>query len=309
MAVAEVHSAEEGWKMATKIWQKNLDVILYKHQDKILNNYKGENRGKLVGERSLPGTGLQAMDKNPCPTCPREWDWLREFKCPEYLQNELTNRDMWIQRIENGQDNINLDIYQIEIRQLPFIGYYKNNEYIVTSEQHTMYSFFEHFRKNLNNFREGAFSSFGGGITDNDNEKWLSNNPLGAVCQFNGLLLPAIGNNFLNLDDASVVCSNYWGNQNTHELGWIFSTLRTRWYDRKHPVSGHRAFYIKRIIKSGKTYYILSIRGADRLTTKADNLVGERAFESADGFWEEIRSGILEYLANNNANHGLTIKR
>ena len=50
MAVAEVHSAEEGWKMATKIWQKNLDAILYKHRDKILNNYKGENKGKLVGD-------------------------------------------------------------------------------------------------------------------------------------------------------------------------------------------------------------------------------------------------------------------
>jgi hypothetical protein len=38
--------------MATKIWQKNKDAILYKHRDKILNNYKGEDRDKF-SEKSI----------------------------------------------------------------------------------------------------------------------------------------------------------------------------------------------------------------------------------------------------------------
>ena len=43
-------AAKEGLKMATKIWQKNKDAILYKHRDKILHNYKGLNQGKVVGD-------------------------------------------------------------------------------------------------------------------------------------------------------------------------------------------------------------------------------------------------------------------
>ena len=293
--------AKEEWKMGTKIWQKNKGAILYKHQDKILNNYKGENKGRILGD--VVGEVSLKAGIEPCPNCPREWDWLRNFECPEWIVRKLQTRAMNVQTIEQGLGDINLDRYVVRIYQFPL----KNTR--TEGSRYSMKEFFDCFRTHLNQFRDGADSSFSGGITSQDNEIWMSSNPLGAVCQFNGLLwLPdGFGMEVFNGDDASVVCSNYW--DTATELGWIFSTLRTP-YDFHHPVSGNRTFLIKKKVTGYENYCDLIIQGADRLGTGDDYIVNsmftDLVFRKADGFWEDIVSGIIEFI---NDRGGLAEKR
>ena len=175
-----------------------------------------------------------------------------------------------IQTLEDAAGTIvNMDYFPVKVNSLP------NN---MTPEQ-----FLSHIRLNINSFINTDLSSFSTEKQVNtgfdETANWQSDNPVGSVIHID-----------IPIDQGSVIVTY---NDNSK---WRFSTIKTP-SDALHPVSGTREFGFKQALDGSYTFYT---RGVDRITTRLNELIGERkTFDGADGLWKSFQEKIFQYVQNN----------
>lgn len=182
--------------------------------------------------------------------------------------------------------SINLDYFTTTITQMPI-----NPN---TGQPWSPDAFFQHLRKNINDFVDTNNSEFI--PIAGDEQLWLSNNPVPA----------AIHINIFGPDNGSVICAQ------SEACCWIFSTVKAPLhpdFDCFHPVSGNRQFgYTLHSDGSMEIY----TRGVDRffsptagpfsssyaLEELAGYLLEKAAFTGADALWDSFQNGIKDYVSN-----------
>lgn len=207
----------------------------------------------------------------------------------------------FIQEIDqHGIGPINLDYYPLLVERLPFA---KFGQFV--DPRSTLH----YIRTRFDDFLPSNQTGFEPYETE-DQEKWESDDYLGAVMTFN--LRHLMSSDSVNLEDAPVIVSKEWSQ------GWRFSTCWTG-ADNWHPVSGHREFGIKEF---GDRSYIFYIKGADRQTKSPKNILGNFVqdiaslvnikeipdtpvpklipdiFEEGDNLWRKFRRNICDYINN-----------
>lgn len=219
----------------------------------------------------------------PCTELSK-WQQLANYQIPLSVKNRVNQINSQAGLFDSaslqsiftgGGPSLNMDYFAVKINTLP------NKP--GTSQQYTPSEFFDHFRKNINNFVYG--SSFtpvvNGGYNINDTALWNSSNPLGALIHIE---IP--GNN------GTVICSEFNNQQ------WIFTTVDIPW-DDQHPVSGNRRFgyYME-----GGAMYVYA-RGVDRFTFNFLNYSATWfaegiGFNKADELWSSFQTKISQFVNN-----------
>lgn len=228
----------------------------------------------------------------PVPPFPglRDWENLISFR-PSTLvqaamnarfQPPLFPRPRILHAIEDGFGPVNLDYYPVRVSRLPTSG--------GTPMQAP--ELLEQVRRNLNDFvkRQPDGCEFNLYEPLIDTTAWL---PLFLPIGIEGAVLSIdINLLHLNAEDGAVVLSE---SATDH---WTFSTLWTP-SDLDHPVSGNRRFGFSPVPGTGEL--IFYTRGADRVTTSGNNLIGQEMFEGADRLWTSFQERVAAFV---NANGG-----
>jgi hypothetical protein len=224
----------------------------------------------------------------PTPPFPglKDWGNLIGFRPPAVTQFGVNTRfaggilpPRACHAIEDGLGAVNLDFYPIRVSVMPVSGG-------VTMQPTELLEF---VRRNLNNFIDrspngATFSTYEPLI---DDPLWV---PLFLQTGFVGAVLSIDIITFgINPDDGSVVLSEIAPDR------WTFSTLRTP-NDLNHPVSGNRQFGFSPGVAGEFIFYT---RGADRLTTFIDELIGERVFAGGDNLWRSFQRRFAMFVNNN----------
>ncbi|CAA9377131.1 MAG: hypothetical protein AVDCRST_MAG93-8906 [uncultured Chloroflexia bacterium] len=138
---------------------------------------------------------------------------------------------------------------------------------------------------NLSEFFDTRYAEFSP-YDEIEGNKW-SYSPLTTVGHFDM-------NGWLNLDDGSVVCSEFAPDH------WIFSTLWTP-DDQDHPVSGNRefGFFVPENPSGGDPYYVFYTRGADRPTGLLDYAVSNTIFAAAHSLWTSFQVKLTLFIDKN----------
>lgn len=146
---------------------------------------------------------------------------------------------------------------------------------------------FENVRKNLQILLDPSISSFRP-YSDDDEDKWISNDPLNSVMVFD--IGGDVNNPFVNFEDAAVIATS------KTPSSWIFTTISSP-DDAEHPVSGNRMFGMT---DNGDGTFTFFTKGADVLTGPLDESLGDpKAFTEADKLWESFRTKLVEFIENN----------
>jgi len=216
----------------------------------------------------------------------KPWKDLIKFRIPDNLLTELANREVGEEQTIEGAlgDQVNLDYYTVQITELP--NGVKNGGEL-----------FEYIRKNLATFLDTKTEFAGYNSGGSDWKKWQSDNPLGAIMSFDAIFEdPWFGTKW-NLDDASVMTSSYFKDDNGGF--WTFSTLHTVG-DGYHPIGGTRQFGLSSTTTNGVTSYMFYIRASDRAYDLATNVFGgqETVFTSAEVTWNAVCMNIFLYVNN-----------
>ncbi len=232
-----------------------------------------------------------AIITTPIPPFPalKDWENLISFRPPAAIQFGVNERFSSIvlpnrvcHAIEDGLGPINLDYYPIRISAMPVSG----------DRMMTGVELLEFIRRNLNIFVD---SSPDGAIFNPydpliDAPLWLppflQSGFIGAVISIDIVV------SIINLEDGSVVLSEIAPDR------WIFSTIRTP-DDLNHPVSGNRQFGFFPSVAGEFVFYV---RGADRLTTFIDEILGETVFAGANNLWLSFQRRVAAFV---NGNGGL----
>ncbi|HTE09472.1 MAG TPA: RHS repeat-associated core domain-containing protein, partial [Chitinophagaceae bacterium] len=205
------------------------------------------------------------------------WKDLLNFKVPLKLIEGTKGRDVGaiVQDINNATGaNTNFDYYTVQINKLP-LGIDNGGE------------LFEKIRKNIGYFMDEN-TEFGG-YSNNDRKKWESSNPLGSVMSFDAKFTPLK----LNFDDASVITSSYYKN---NEGGfWTFSTITSNG-DGYHPISGTRQFGVSTIQGNNGISYLFYIRATDRARGGMEAMLQKTVFESAEATWKTVCASVAGYV-------------
>jgi hypothetical protein len=252
--------------------QRKAELYAKKREETKLNQIKIDADNKIkrkqelcIAEKKLP-KGKLIQKKN-------DWDKmdlfknLLLFKAPSVVENSLKNKRMKIQYFfnENNKSHVNFDFYRVKISKLPDtydekellkkIRRYFENEFIDTNYAY----FYPHSKM--------------------ENEKWLSDSPLGAVLEID-IRSTLFGVDLFGPDNAAVVCSQF------DELKWRFSTITMpHWAtSNEHPVSGHREFGIKKI---NDDYSIFYIKGID--ITSYSSIMGVNTVTEMLGYYNAIK--------------------
>ncbi len=179
----------------------------------------------------------------------------------------------------------NVDYYSLDIESLPS-GLSKED-------------FFESFRVYLNHFI-GAGTDFKE-FSIEDQQVWLSSNPIGAVMQFDGSPI-SFENDFIEdwiSDDLTVIVTDY--NVATTHSYWIFSTATTL-KNGGHAVSGSRQFGISQNENGGYTFWT---RGTDRAHNAFDALISPVVFGSGEQIWTELFKNVNTFINENGGNSSI----
>jgi len=212
----------------------------------------------------------------------RPWEDLVNFRIPDNLIRPRSF-NATEQTIDNAWGpQTNLDYYTVEIPILPN-GINNGGELL------------EAIRLNLGQFLD-AKTTFAGYASDgSDTKKWQSGDPRGSIMSFDANFEDPLFNWSWNLDDASVMTSSYF--KNNDGGFWTFSTLSTT-ADGYHPIGGTRQFGVSANASGGFTFYI---RAADRTFDLATNVFGGQTtvFKSAEVTWNAVCSNIFMYVNNN----------
>lgn len=254
--------------------RKELEIFKFKlrliyEDDLLVKGCKNAKEWKnLMGFR--PGSGVSSKIQRLNLTLPSGWD---------------------VQDISRADGNIvNMDYFPVRIDRMP-----KVNE-----KEMSPLAFFEHVRKNLDDFIDPntgvKFRPIDtvrvGDKLKGETELWNSNNPYLAVLS---IKIPLMGPYF---NDGSVICSNYdaYEGYGSEESEWIFTTLQSP-VDGSHPVSGNREFGY---VKNSDGSYTFYTRAVDRVKldwiTDAGSLLFGIAFSASDRLWSSFQKGIEDFV-------------
>jgi hypothetical protein len=172
-----------------------------------------------------------------------------------------------IQRIPDASGRITLDFYPVLIGKLP--SSFENGE-----------AFLEYFRLHINDFA-GDLASFSP-YEKSDRSKWKSPDPIGAIVHID------MGVGWGNIEDGAVAVTS------KSPRAWVFTTVDTPWGDWGHPVSGHREFGISKQRRG----YLFYTRGADRPTSKLDQLLDRQVFFRADELWRKVTEQVAKRITD-----------
>jgi hypothetical protein len=98
-----------------------------------------------------------------------------------------------------------------------------------------------------------------------------------------------------NIDDGSVICSDYTGNS------WTFSTIKCP-ADFQHPVAGNRRFAIEQLPDGS---YEIYTSGVDRIMGSADEVLANIVdipsgyniiFDNGDKLWSSFQDKVSAYV-------------
>ncbi|MFY0627671.1 MAG: hypothetical protein JXR07_15345 [Reichenbachiella sp.] len=221
-----------------------------------------------------------------------QWQELVQHNVPgtvlqklEFLQsanNSVFGGDWNVQNINDAEGPVvNMDYFSVRVTQLP-----KNPD---TGQSFAPDSFFNHVRKNLDDFLEGNSTEFGS-YNSAEDDLWKSNDYLGAIMRFE--IKPEIlGGTIPASQDGTVICSD------KNNKSWKFTTLESP-DDWNHPVSGHREFGLVTNADGSYTFYT---RGVDRVAEAFDQFAGDlpfgqTAFEGADKLWTTFQNNLESYI-------------
>ncbi len=215
----------------------------------------------------------------------KPWKDLVNYRIPDNLIR-ARNWNATEQTIEGAWGSqTNLDYYTVQITKFPD-GIKNGGELL------------EAIRLNLGHFLDDKTTFAGYASDGSDAKKWQSSNPLGSIMSFDAKFEDPILGWKWNLDDASVMTSSYF--KNNDGGFWTFSTLSTTG-DGYHPIGGTRQFGVSTNPSGGYTFYI---RAADRAYDAATNIFGgqTRVFKSAEVTWNAVCSNIFMYVNNKGGN-------
>ena len=205
-----------------------------------------------------------------------DWAHLLAFKVSDDLVSRLKSRNMYVQYAHNESysNDLNVDFYRLRIDKFPTLhGVTQNAQSLV-----------KYIRLNINSLVDTSYCDWHPYSLSIDKPIWLSENALGAVLR----------QDIKGPDNAAVVVSLSKPN------GWRFSTVTTPGTG-KHPVSGHREFFIGKDPVTGGTYFI--IKGLDMMSTGIAGLglplAGRWGFGQGDALWKSMREKIILFINSN----------
>jgi len=280
-----------------------LDATKYVNRINNLRNTEPDIRW----DRSLEFYNVLGSNTNASTACGNppsnisDWSDVASFVPPSNVLSKLTQLgEGWrLQGLQTptAAPSINLDYFSTTITQMPI-----NPN---TGQPWSPDAFFQHLRKNFNDFVDTNNSEFI--PIAGDEQLWLSNNPVPTVISID-----------INLpfgfpgDDGSVICAQ------NESCCWIFSTVKAPFFentegdggnDGYHPVSGNRQFGFTLHPNGSMEIYT---RGVDRflsptagpfsssyaLEELAGYLLEKAAFTGADALWDSFQNGIKDYVTN-----------
>lgn len=288
------------WALAFKqnnsiTWEQFLPMLQF------TDNFIAENPDTLNPEQLF--TRLKDLDNAliqnpnllidiPCSQLP-EWQELANHPIPTSVKNrifQINGQTNWfsssvIQNLDYSSSfTINMDVYPVKISNMPEKA---------PGVKYTPAEFFDHFRRNINDFTDVNHGKFYPVVESqygiNDTQLWNSTNPLGSLVT---IKIPA--------DNGTVVCSGF-GPQ-----AWIFTTVKSPW-DGEHPVSGNRLFGY---FIDGSGNMVIYTRGVDRFTTKVSNNALQYTVESfgyseAQKMWKTMQQKLSSFVNNNSGNSSI----
>ncbi|MBD0377347.1 MAG: hypothetical protein ICV51_17180, partial [Flavisolibacter sp.] len=202
-----------------------------------------------------------------------DWAYLLKFKVPDTMVAKLKARNMSVQYVHNESysNDLNIDFYRLRIDKYP----------TVNGVQLNAQSMIKYIRLNINKLVDTSYCDFNPLNSTIDLPIWLSDDPTGAVLKLD----------IKGPDNASVVVSF------AQPHGWRFTTVTTPDTGR-HPVSGHREFFIAKDPATGGTYFV--IKGLDMMSTGLAGLGfpigGWWGFRQADFLWKSMREKVMAFI-------------
>jgi hypothetical protein len=263
-----------------------------------IRNSKGYLFTKIDTLRNLLFNNPYFLVGSPCPFL-NQFYWIGNFQVPLSVNNRIDSINQayinnngpnayqnflatpfYVRDLNSASGTVvNCDYFPLHITTLPIV-----NGVRLTAEQ-----LFDYFRRNKNQFIDtniASFKAYNDGIL-NENDRWNSSNPLGAILHLN------------MINDGSVIVSNYWSTPDSAR--YIVSTLRSP-LDGIHPVSGNRVWGITPDYNNGG--YNFFTTAVDRITNPFMDLfndLGEMTplpsgFEQADDLWRSMQNGMINFV-------------
>jgi hypothetical protein len=201
------------------------------------------------------------------------------YKVPDDIVSYLKSRNMTIQYAHNESysNDLNTDLYRIQIEKMP----------TMQGTLFTQRRLAEYIRKVLLlklSVSDGASPLFKVYDADIDTPIWNSSSFTRAVMN---IAIPH--------DAGSVVVSE------SGDIGWKFTTV-TAPATGRHPVSGTRAFMVKRSAINPANYYF-DIKGVDMISTGVAGLglpvMGEWGYGQANDLWIRFQGNVLDFINSN----------
>jgi|GEM_PF-1196175 len=233
-----------------------------------------------IVDNTLSGENLEILQTNNDYS---PWRDLIKLDPKINLKGVEKRTSYYIQPIENAVGlQLNLDYYSIDITQLP-TGFKTPEE------------FFNYVRLYFGKFTSGKteFNRY----SEKEEKVFNSQNPLGAIMQFQAFLIASGKIKLLN-DDLSVITSKYTPSY------WVFSPIAT-WGDAEHPLAGNRQFGITTnstvnpvdgLVTTSYTFYT---RGADRAWGVGDAILSNMIFAGAEELWSSVMNNVANYINKN----------
>jgi hypothetical protein len=202
------------------------------------------------------------------------------YKVPDDIVAYLKTRNMTVQYAHNESysDDLNTDLYRIQIEKMPTLQ----------GTLFTQRKLADYLRKTLlfKLMTDDGVPMFKVYDANIDRPVWDSASPTRAVMN---IAIP--------IDAGSVVVSE------SGDIGWKFTTV-TAPATGRHPVSGTRAFMVKRSGTDPSIYYV-DIKGVDMISTGVAGLgfpIGGRiGYGKAGDLWIKFQGIIIDFI---NANGG-----
>lgn len=182
------------------------------------------------------------------------------------------------QKIERAKGQLNLDRYPLLINKAPKIG----------GKELSAAELLSYVRLHLSDFLDDQIATFHA-VGFDDQSRWESGNPLGAVMQFD--IKPVAGGAVA--EKGCVVTSEVAADH------WIFSTVyASEKLVEHHPVSGNRWFGV---IDSGGPLagYFFVTRAADRPTSAIDQGMQDQIFAGAHTLWMGLLVRLQDFVEKN----------
>ena len=215
---------------------------------------------------------------------PAAWRDLISFRPALPVQQAFNARSqpVWLQHIEDGQGDANLDLYEVSISTFPINP--------ATGIRFAPAAFFDYIRTNLNQFVDNENYTF---ITnfrpysDSPNDrKWNdpAQDPTGSLISIGYALNDPT---MKPLGSDSVLTAKYI--RTASEYSWIFTTAYTA-ADMGNSFAGNREFKLK----YNGSQWIFSIRGAHRNSDVLFN--GNEKFEGDEIVYGGIQNKVAHYV-------------